>query len=346
MSAKYTFRKAVREQVQLLIGLIGPSGSGKTYSAMSLASGMVAPGERFAVIDTENRRALHYADRFDFDHVQMGEPFRPDAYCESILAAADAGYKVILVDSMSHEWAGVGGILEWQEEELFRMAGDNYQKREACKMAAWIKPKLAHKHMVQRLLQINAHVILCFRAEEKLKMEKDSQGKMQIVPIGWQPICEKNIPYELTVSMLLTPDNPGVPQFLKLQEQHKALFPAGRLIDATAGKAVSEWAKGGNTPPAATQTPQTRTQTSLQPHQVQIVEKLKEAGYSTPEQRRNWIADHFEGKTSAKELSYQDADNAERIINTEIAATMEEPPGKEEPSEEEPNVFDEVLNEA
>jgi hypothetical protein len=247
----YTFRKAIREEVGLLIGLIGSSGSGKTYSALRLASGMVGAGNRFAVIDTERGRAKQYADFFDFDHALMDSPFRPDSYAEAIGDAAKAGYKVIVVDSMSHEWAGVGGILEWQEEELDRMAGDDWKKREACKMAAWIKPKMSHKHMIQRLLQTNAHLILCFRAEEKVKMEKDSQGKTHIIPIGWQPICSKEVPYELTVSMLLTPENPGIPTFLKLQEQHKALFPAGKLVDESAGKLVSDWAKGGAKPAPA-----------------------------------------------------------------------------------------------
>jgi hypothetical protein len=246
----HEFKKAVREEVGLLIGLIGPSGSGKTYSAMRLASGIVGAGKSFAVIDTESRRALHYADAFSFDHCELHPPFRPDAYADAIQAADKAGYRAIVVDSMSHEWAGEGGILDWQEEELTRMAGDDYRKREACKMAAWIKPKMGHKQMVQRLLQIKAHLILCFRAEEKMKMEKDANGKTQIVPIGFQPICSKELPYELTVSFLLNADKPGVGQPIKLQEQHKAIFPTGKLIDEKSGGSVSEWAKGGAKKPA------------------------------------------------------------------------------------------------
>jgi hypothetical protein len=241
----YTFRPAIREEVGLIIGLMGASGSGKTYSAMRLASGIVGTGNRFAVIDTESRRALHYADSFQFDHCELSEPFRPDAYAEAIKAADKAGYKAIVVDSMSHEWAGVGGILDWQEAELTRMAGDDWKKREACKMASWIKPKMAHKQMVARLLQVKANLILCFRAEERVKMEKDAQGKTQIVPIGWQPICSKELPYELTVSFLLEPEKPGYPKPLKLQEQHKGIFPLNQLINEESGKAVSEWAKGG-----------------------------------------------------------------------------------------------------
>ena len=251
----YTFKQAKKEAVGLLIGLVGASGSGKTYSAMRLASGIVGNGNRFAVIDTEARRALHYADMFDFDHCELNAPFRPDSYAEAIKAAAQAGYKAIVVDSMSHEWAGEGGILDWQEEELTRMAGNDYHKRETCKMAAWIKPKMSHKQMVQKLLQVNAHLILCFRAEEKTKMEKDDKGKMQIIPIGWQPVCSKELPYELTVSFLLTDAKPGIPQPIKLQEQHKIMFPAGKLLSEESGKLVSEWARGTVRQPEPTTEP-------------------------------------------------------------------------------------------
>lgn len=259
----YSFRPAVREAVGLLIGLAGASGSGKTMSAMRLAAGIVGKGNRFAVIDTEARRSLHYAEMFDFDMCELHPKFRPDNYAEAIIAADKAGYKVIVVDSMSHEWAGEGGVIDFQDEELDRMAGDDWKKREACKMAAWIKPKTQHKMMVQKLLQVKATIILCFRAEEKVKMEKEN-GKTVIVPIGWQPICEKNLPYELTVSFLLTPDAPGMPKPLKLQEQHKALFPLDKPINEESGRLVAAWAAGGakkETPPAVT------------PHPLETVER-------------------------------------------------------------------------
>src|SRR3954464_601021 len=176
----FNFRPATRENVGLLIGLSGGTGSGKTYTAMRLAQG-IAGDKRFAVIDTEAGRAKHYADAFKFDHGDLQPPFRPDAYAEAIKAADEAGYPVIVVDSMSHEHAGEGGLLDWHEEEYQRMGG-----RDAVKMTAWIKQKMAHKQMVQRLLQVRAHLILCFRAEEKIEIVKvtDDQGrsKTQIVP--------------------------------------------------------------------------------------------------------------------------------------------------------------------
>ena len=254
----FTFRPAARENVSLLIGLSGASGSGKTYTAMRLAHG-IAGGRPFAVIDTEAGRAKHYADQFKFDHGDLTPPFTPDRYAEAIAAADKAGYPAIVVDSTSHEWAGEGGILDWQEHELQRMAGDDYKKREACKMAAWIKPKMAHKHMVQRLLQVRAHLILCFRAEPKIEMVRGADGKMEIREKqsltglhGWIPICEKNLPYELTASFLLMADKPGVPLPIKLQAQHRDLFPLDQPITKASGERLAAWARGGVAPTAPT----------------------------------------------------------------------------------------------
>ena len=247
----FQFKKALRENVSLLIGLAGGTGSGKTYTAMRLATGISA-GEPFCVIDTEAGRAKHYADQFNFDHGDLHPPFRPDNYANAIKAADEAGYPVIIVDSVSHEHAGEGGLLDWHDEELTRMSGDDWKKRESCNMAAWIKPKSEHKKMVQRLLQIRAHLILCFRAEEKIEMTRGEDGKMKIVKKqtttgldGWCPISEKNLPYELTTSFLLTADSPGMPKPIKLQEQHRSMFPLDKPITEASGKLIVAWAAGG-----------------------------------------------------------------------------------------------------
>lgn len=244
----YQFRPGVREKVGLIISAAGPSGSGKTYTAMRLATGIVGPGKKFAVIDTEARRALHYASMFAFDHLELKPPFRPSVYADAIRDADKAGYGAIVVDSGSHEWNGEGGVLDWQEAELQRMAGDDYAKRERVKMASWIKPKMAHKAMVQRLLQTRAHLIFCLRAEEKVDIVKDAQGKNQIVPRGYQPICAKDFPFEMTISFLLLPERPGVPVPIKLQEQHRVLFPDGKPITEETGRKLAEWANGGTIP--------------------------------------------------------------------------------------------------
>lgn len=245
----FVFKKATRENVGLLIGLAGGTGSGKSYTSMRLATGM-AGDKPFCVIDTEAGRAKHYADQFTFDHGDLAPPFSPDRYAEAIMAADKAGYPVIVVDSISHEWASDGGVLDMQEAELDRMAGDDWKKREACKMAAWVRPKLSHKHFVSKLLQVRAHIILAFRAEEKIEMIRED-GKTKIIPKqtltgldGWVPVSEKNLPFELTASFLLLAKHPGIPHPIKLQEQHRALFPLDKPITEESGRALAAWASG------------------------------------------------------------------------------------------------------
>jgi hypothetical protein len=217
---------------------------------MRLAKGL-AGDKPFAVIDTEAGRAKHYADSFKFDHGDLRAPFRPDAYAAAIKAADDAHYPVIVVDSASHEWAGDGGILDWQEEEMVRMAGNDFGKRERVKMASWIKPKMSHKQMVNKLLQMRAHIILCFRAEPKIEMVKEG-GQLRVVPKqsltgldGWIPICEKSLPFEMTASFLLMADRPGVPHPIKLPQALKPFFPIDKAITEQSGIDLGAWARGG-----------------------------------------------------------------------------------------------------
>ena len=245
-----TFKPAVMEGGPLLIGLAGGPGSGKTYSAMMLAQGL-AGGNKVAVIDSEGGRALFYADDFSFDHAKIEAPFTAEKYTDAILSAQGQDYGVIVVDSASHEYSGEGGLLDQQEEELTRMAGQDWKRREQCKMASWIKPKRAHKKFVTKLLQVRAHLILCFRAEPKIEMAKENgktvvKEKRGLIGLnGWFPSCEKNLPFEMTDYFLLLADRPGVPHPIKIMLHHKPIFPAGKEITANTGLQLAEWSGSG-----------------------------------------------------------------------------------------------------
>jgi hypothetical protein len=264
----FQFKPAVRQNVSLLIGLAGSSGSGKTYSALSIAQGLAGPDGKIAGIDTEAGRMLHYADRFKFDHGDLKPPFSPDRYVEAIAAADDAGYDVIVIDSLSHEWESEGGlhdmhesILDEQVERARKSHSGNWEfdeakTRERLSVGAWKAPKMAHKKFVSRLLQCRAHLVMCLRADEKMRIEqvKDDRGRSKTVIIQakdlppeerWSPICERRFPYELGLSIILTPQRPGFPVPIKLQQQHQAAVPLDRPLGVETGRALAEWARGG-----------------------------------------------------------------------------------------------------
>jgi hypothetical protein len=118
--------------------------------------------------------------------------------------------------------------------------------------AAWARPKAEHKLVTRWLRQSRCHVVFCMRAEEKVKLEKivkNNREQTVVVPIGWVPIAEKNVMYEMTVSFMLTPDRPGFPNPIKLQEQHRALFPLDRPITRATGVELAKWCAGGKPAP-------------------------------------------------------------------------------------------------
>jgi len=233
----FTFRPAVREQVSLLVGLAGASGSGKTMSALRLARGF-SPSGKIAFIDTEARRGLHYADQFEFLHADMRPPFEPAAFISGIKAAEQAGADVIVIDSFSHEYDGEGGIMDWAD----RLAESGVKSP-----GNWKEPKMAHKRLMQAILQCRASLIFCLRADEKIEIVREN-GRTQVKPLGWMPICEKRFMYEQVVSFTLTPDAPGRINYAlphKCQEQHRGIFADRALLSEKMGEQLAAWARGG-----------------------------------------------------------------------------------------------------
>src|SRR5262245_23418069 len=104
------FVKATKTQAKLRMALYGPAGSGKTWTALALAIGL-AKGGKIALLDTEHTSAVKYADKFDFDTLAL-ESFHPQKYMDAIQAAEQAGYAVLVIDSLSHAWSGKDGALE------------------------------------------------------------------------------------------------------------------------------------------------------------------------------------------------------------------------------------------
>lgn len=250
---KFEDVEATRERVPLLVGVYGPSGTGKTYSALRLATGMqkVVGGDVF-VIDTEARRALHYADRFKFRHVPFGAPFDPEAYMGALEHCAKRSARVVVVDNMSHEHEGQGGVLEMHDAELARIAGDDYSKRERCKMLAWQRPKAARRKLVHAVLQLGISAVFCFRAKEKLKLGRGKEPEQ----LGWMPIAGDEFIFEMTATALLLPGASGVPTWnpgqegeramVKRPQQFDSLFRRhdGQPLSEDIGEAMARWADG------------------------------------------------------------------------------------------------------
>jgi hypothetical protein len=245
MTDALVYKPAKRGNVSVLIMLAGPSGSGKTKSALRLATGL-AGGRPIGFADTEHGRGLYYADEFDYLHLELKEPFNPKKFEEAAVVSQKAGHGVWICDSFTHEHVGPGGVLDMHEAELQRMVPNgNFERREAMKYAAWIAPKMQHKHLLQRLWQLNAHIILCCHAEKKLDLIKNEKGKTVPNPdAGFSPICAPDIPFAMTCSFVFDVKQPGVPRWLKKFDKLEPLIDLTRPIDEETGARIAAWARG------------------------------------------------------------------------------------------------------
>jgi len=261
---------AARERVGLFVSLTGGTNSGKTWSACRLARGIAGPNGRVAVLDTEGGRTKRVAeDSFGFKAIVMDPPFRPNRFAEAALAAEREEFDALLIDSFSMEWVGLGGVLDWQSQELQRMAGDDYRKQERMKMASWIKPKTAHKAMVYALLQRRIPIIFSIRGEETVKPgENPGEKPTRIL----KSVCNSQFPYEVTVSFRLEADRKGYidlsdPKSWKMEGAHQEIFKHGDRLSEEHGAALAAWARGETTAAAAPKDPSTPTPTPKSPTQ-------------------------------------------------------------------------------
>ena len=238
-----SFQKAKREKVYVKVLIGGPSGSGKTYSALRLATGIAEEsGSRVAAIDTERGRIRYYADEFDFDDVQLDE-YSPESYIEAIKAAVDAGYKVLIIDSLSHEWTYCTDIHS-------KMPGNSYTN--------WAKISPRHDKLMELILQSPLHIISTARGKDEYVLE-DKNGKQVPKKVGKGIKQRDNTEYEYTVVFNVDLAN----HVADVSKDNTHLFE-GRyeMLTEADGRKLYAWANSGATKKAAPKPKKTPDETA------------------------------------------------------------------------------------
>lgn len=183
------FQKATKKQSRLRLGLCGPSGSGKTFTALRIATGLCAAGKRVALIDSERGSASLYAGRFDFDVAELPD-FRVQTYTRLLREAEQAGFDVAILDSISHAWAGKGGLLEQV---------DNAKGDQRNKFTAWRDVTPQHHDFIDAMLQSPLHIIATMRAKAEYVLEEDDKGRKVPRKVGLAPVQRDGMEYEFTL---------------------------------------------------------------------------------------------------------------------------------------------------
>jgi len=317
----FKIQRAVRQRVPQIMCIYGPTFSGKTFGAFLVAAGLVEPGGKIGLLDSENKRGSAYADDPDimkvipqgFDIIDLAPPFHPRRYIGGIRTFENAGFDLAIIDSGSHAWDGEGGAQDIKEKEK-----------------GWAGAKMWSKRLKNAIIYSQMHIIVCLRAQNKVKIveEYDQRGnkKQKYIPLGMQPICEATLPFDLGVSIRVEGMVDGQPAtHLAYPEK----YPKGmgwlfdnwnpQLLTPDIGRRIREWNDGGSAmDPAELLQKQARNAAE------QGVEEYAKFYLGLPNAKKKVLSDttHNENKEIAK-----------RVDEATAYAEATEPAGFKQPSD-------------
>ena len=224
-------RKAQKQKSKLRIGLSSPSGGGKTYSSLLIASG-IAPMNKVVMIDTENGSGDLYDHLGDYSVLTLQAPFSPERYIKAIEECEKAGFDVIIIDSITHEWEGSGGCLEINEQTArAKFRGNTW--------SAWSDTGARHQKFLNKIVQSTCHIITTVRNKTETAME----GK-KVSKVGTKEITREGYEYELTVNFNLERDSHNASP----SKDRTGLFEGTDFFIPTkeTGEKLLTWAISGN----------------------------------------------------------------------------------------------------
>lgn len=253
------FKKAQREQVRIKVSIAGPAGSGKTMSSLLMAYGLTKAEfpnlpddqiwEKICLIDTENGSGSLYVGKQvgqttigAYNTIDLTPPFEPAVFVDAIHMAEDHGMNVIIIDSLSHAWVGVGGALD-QQGKIAERSGNSW--------TAWRSVTPQHNKLVDAMLQSPAHIIANMRAKMEYQQTVGDNGKKQVKAIGMGVVMREGIEYEFTVSFMLDYDHVA-----NSTKDRTGVFDGKYfIIDANTGKQMYQWLSSGAVPTPKAEVP-------------------------------------------------------------------------------------------
>lgn len=231
------FKEAKRENIAAKVLTIASSGGGKTYSNLILATGFAkelsketGSNEKIAVINSEANRGTIYANEFKYDILDITAPYTPEKYVSAINAAIKAGYKVLIIDSLTHEWSGKGGCLEIHS----KIPGNTY--------TAWSSVTPRHEALMDAILDSNIHIFCTVRGDDKYELQEINGKKVPVkIPVGYDQ--RKKIEYQFMVSLMLDLDT----HLATAMKDNTHIFENKvEILTEEDGRQICRWALGAD----------------------------------------------------------------------------------------------------
>lgn len=276
MAIRFIPVSEINDPLTIALGISGGSGTGKTYTSLLVGRGIAEgvtgkKGSPIGYVDTENKRALHYKAAFPemmhFDFTAINEDgelvgFGPERWIEVIDAAEAAELPVLIFDSFSHAWEGIGGVLDLHAQVLDRLCREAEARNQRYNnttpvdpskfsQLAWAEVKPRYRRLIDRIVRAKTNVIICTRAKPVMqkgfgeKAENARATKTRRKDVPWDPASDADLMFEMTAMVILDPSAPGCPVHqIKVADQFKGLLNPRQPMNERTGAAMADWAKG------------------------------------------------------------------------------------------------------
>lgn len=266
----FKLRTADRKQSKIRLGLSGASGFGKTYSALLIAKGLVENWSKIAIIDTENMSADLYSSLGNYNVITLLPPFSPERYIKAIKECENAEMEVIIVDSISHEWDGEGGMMEIVDQKT-------KASRHKSSYIVWREATPLHRSFLNTMLQSKCHIITTVRRKQEFEMTKNDKGKMEVQKVGTKEVTREGFEYELTANLEFINDN----HYVKASKDRTGLFmdKPEFIPSEETGKIIKEWCENGSEEKASTEVVSVLSNENFEKYKIWIAKKLKEGEF-------------------------------------------------------------------
>lgn len=307
------FAPAVRSEAKARVALLGPTGAGKTLTALEWAT-ILAAGGKVAVIDTENASASLYADQYGFDTAPWWPPYDATKLA-AVIADAAKTYDVIVLDSLTHFWAGDGGVLDIVDRNT--KGGNSF--------SAWKIGTPIWRGLLDALIFAPCHVVVTMRSKMDHILTQDN-GRTKVEKVGMAPQARNDVEYEFTIvgeldqqhRMTITKSRCS-----DLADQTAAAHQAGKLAEL-----LRDWLNSASPADTVARRPDptaddTEKVTDAQIRKMQAM--FTGAGVSERDLKLTYIADVI-GRpvASSKELT---KDEASRVIDALAASAVDDGSG-------------------
>ncbi len=212
MASPLQIKRAVRRPLHLRMALSAPPGGERTCTALRIAFGVLgvdlsklehkagaedAPAQ-VLVIDTDHRSASKFASEFPpFDVIEL-DSFAPEAFIEALNLAESEGYRLVIADTLTHEWNGRGGVLDIVDTIAAVHNGGS--------AAGWKVASARHEALLTRIDTLQAHFIGCFRAKQQIAVDRDATGQLKITRLVTTMIAREGTEAEFDVAADVQPE--------------------------------------------------------------------------------------------------------------------------------------------